>query len=121
MDLDFANAFARIWEADWNSHDLERILAHYGEEMVFTSPFAAERLGIEGGVVRGKQALRAYWAAGLAKLPDLRFEVLSVLLGTDTVVINYRNEQGRSVAEVLTFRDGLIVSGFAAYGPRPAD
>jgi hypothetical protein len=33
-----------------------------------------------------------------------------------TVVINYRNEHGQAVAEVLTFRDGLVCRGFGACG-----
>ncbi|MBB4943053.1 hypothetical protein FHR32_007453 [Streptosporangium album] len=33
------------------------------------------------------------------------------------MVINYRNERGQTVAEVLTFREGLIYRGFGAYGP----
>jgi hypothetical protein len=35
------------------------------------------------------------------------------------VVINYRNEAGRSVSEVLRLCDGRVVEGFGAYGPIP--
>jgi ketosteroid isomerase-like protein len=117
MDLEFAERFAEVWVADWNSHDLERILAHYTDDIVFASPRIAELLGEPLGEVRGKAALRAYWGAGLQKLPDLRFTVEDVRVSVDTLVINYRNEQGRAVAEVLTFREGLVCRGFGAYGP----
>ena len=120
MDLAFAQRFAGQWEADWNSHDLERVLAHYTDDVVFVSPRIVQFVGDPSGEVRGKEALRAYWSRGLELLPDLRFTVDDVRASVDTVVINYRNEKGQSVAEVLTFRDGLICRGMGAYGPEPA-
>ena len=36
------DAFAREWIDAWNAHDLERILSHYSDEIVFTSPVAAQ-------------------------------------------------------------------------------
>jgi hypothetical protein len=63
---------------------------------------------VEGcdGVVRGKSALRNYWRDGLSRIPALRFELLGVYVGVDTIVINYRNQHGGLVSEVLRF-DGL--------------
>lgn len=116
MDLGTAERFAAEWAAAWNSHDLERILAHYTDDVEFASPKIVELLGDPSGVARGKEALRAYWAAGLKLLPDLHFEVEQVRVSTDSVVIAYRNERGRGVTEVLTFRDGLVCRGFGAYG-----
>ncbi|MFG2849030.1 nuclear transport factor 2 family protein [Kitasatospora sp. NPDC048296] len=117
MDLEFATRFARDWAAAWNSHDLERILAHFTEDVVFASPRIVEIIGDPSGEVRGKDALRDYWAKGLEHLPDLHFTVEDVRASVDTLVINYRNERGRAVAEVLTFRDGLVCRGLGAYGP----
>ncbi|MFH8381828.1 nuclear transport factor 2 family protein [Kitasatospora sp. NPDC018058] len=117
MDLDFATRFAQDWAAAWNSHDLERILAHYTDDIVFASPRIVEIIGDPAGEVRGKDALRVYWAKGLEYLPDLHFTVEDVRSSVDTLVINYRNERGQAVAEVLTFRDGLVCRGFGAYGP----
>ena len=34
-----ADALAEHWIAAWNNHDLERILSHYAEDVVFSSPF----------------------------------------------------------------------------------
>ena len=31
------HAFAIEWEAVWNSHNLDRILAHYAEDVIFRS------------------------------------------------------------------------------------
>lgn len=117
MDIDDALRFAASWAANWNSHDLDRVLADYAEDVVFRSPFAATVVGTD--TIVGKPALREYWTAGLARLPNLHFTVSGVQVCLDTVVINYRNEAGRSVSEVLRLRDGLVVEGFGAYGPIP--
>ncbi|MEY9937719.1 nuclear transport factor 2 family protein [Streptacidiphilus sp. MAP5-3] len=119
MDLAYAQRFAEQWAADWNSRDLERILSHYTDDVVFASPRIATILGDPSGRVEGKAALRAYWAEGLRQLPSLHFTVEDVRASVDTVVINYRNERGQAVAEVLTFRNEQVCRGFGAYGPEP--
>ena len=116
MDLAFAHSFADEWVAAWNSHDLERILEHYTDDVVFASPRVVELMGEPRGEVRGKEALRAYWGRGLEQLPDLLFCLEEVLISVDSIVINYRNERQQAVAEVLTFRDGRVCRGFGAYG-----
>ena len=60
--------------------------------------------------MRGKAALREYWTTALAALPELRFEVVGVYQGQSVLVINYCNERGRLVNEVLEF-DGPRASG----------
>lgn len=106
-----AAAFARTWADEWNAHDLDAILTRYAADVVFRSPVAVQVLGVPDGTIRGIDALRKYWSAGLAANPDLRFEVLEVFEGIDTLVIRFRSEKGEARAEVLTFRDGLIAEG----------
>jgi ketosteroid isomerase-like protein len=117
MDAKFALGFAEEWEAGWNSHDLERILAHYADDVVFSSPHIVERFGKPSGEVHGKLSLHAYWGAGLERETELRFAVEDVRIAVDTLVINYRNQHGHAVTEVLRFRDGLVCWGCAAYAP----
>ncbi|MER5353743.1 nuclear transport factor 2 family protein [Kitasatospora sp. NPDC002551] len=117
IDHAFAQRFAEEWVATWNSRDLEGVLAHYTDDVVFVSPRAVSVLGEPSGEVRGKDALRAYWGKALALLPGLHFTLDSVRVAVDTIVIDYRNERGVAVAEALTFRDGLVCRGFGAYGP----
>lgn len=104
-------AFAQNWAEEWNSHNLDRVLAHYASDVVFRSSRAAQVLPDSDGVVRGIEELRQYWSAALALVPDLHFEVLEVYAGIDTLVIRFRNQLGKVRCEVLTFRDDLIVSG----------
>jgi ketosteroid isomerase-like protein len=108
-------AFAESWLDAWNAHDLERVLRHFADDAVFLSPFAARILPESDGVLRGKAAVREYWTAGLAAMPDLHFEIVDVFTGVDTVVINYRNQSGGLVNEVMTFKDGLVVRGEGTY------
>ncbi len=106
--------FARDWEAAWNSRDVEAVLMHFHEDAVFTSP-VAKQIGLaQDGIVNGKDALRRYWTAGLALNAGLRFQVTAVYQGVNTLVITFKNEQGIDRAEVLTFRQGLVVEGHGA-------
>jgi len=106
--------FASRWCAQWNDHDLEGLLTHFTDDVVFTSPVASRILGGDG-IVRGKAALRAYWQRGLEMIPDLRFEVIDVYGGVDTLVINYRDQAGTRVCEVLTFVGELVSEGHGTY------
>lgn len=65
--------------------------------------------------MRGKAALREYWTEGLRRIPDLRFEVVASYVGVDTLVINYRNQRGGLVNEVLVFDGALVVQGHGTY------
>ncbi|MFB9235839.1 nuclear transport factor 2 family protein [Plantactinospora siamensis] len=120
MDQSWAESFARRWVRAWNAHDVEAVLAHFAEDVVFTSPVAARVVPDSGGVIRGRAALRAYWTAALRTVPDLRFEVESLFVGVDTLMIAYRNQRGDLAAEVLEVRDGLVVRGHGAYRAAPA-
>ena len=109
-----AAAFAHAWEAAWNSHDLDRILAHYAEDVVFRSRKAVDLVG--AGEVRGKPALRAYWEKALKQQPDLHFTVQTVYAGQAMMVITYTNHKGVAAAETLRFRaDGLVVEASACH------
>lgn len=97
---------AREWVSAWNSHDLERILEHYDDNVVLISPIAAKLLGNDG-VVRGKPALREYFRRGLEAYPELRFELIDVLWGMETIVLYYRNQvRGTKTAEVMELSAG---------------
>ena len=123
MDPDWARSFAGNWVKAWNAHDVDAVLRHFRDDVVFSSPMAARVFEGSDGVVRGKAALREYWAEGLRRIPDLRFEIESLYLGVHTLVINYRNERGGVVNEVLVFDGPLVAEGHGTYlapaGQRP--
>jgi len=111
-----AREFAQQWVDAWNAHDLDGVLAHFTDDAEFASPVAAQLLPETSGILRGKDAIRAYWAIGLERIPDLHFEVVDVYTGVGVVVIHYRNHVGGLVNEVLHLNeDGLVVRGFGTY------
>jgi ketosteroid isomerase-like protein len=123
MDVATAQDFAASWVKAWNAHDLEQLLGHFADDVVFASPVAAQLFDGSDGVLRGKAALRDYWAQGLRLIPDLHFTVLDVYVGVSAVVINYRNQKGARVSEVLIFDGPLVVQGHGTYlggDPNPA-
>ena len=104
--MDF-EAFAVEWEVAWNSHDIDRILSHYTDDVVFRSRKAIALVGT--GEVQGKANLRTYWLAALERQPDLKFSVQHVFKGHEMMVISYENHRGVLAAETLYFaRDGLV-------------
>lgn len=107
--------FAADWVAAWNSHDVEAVLAHFHDDVLFTSPIAVQVVPDTNGVVRGKEALRHYWTTALALFPDLHFDVIDTYRGESTLVINYRNHRGQLVNEVLTFDGDLVREGHGTY------
>jgi len=104
--MDYSN-FAKTWERDWNSHDLDRILSHYTPDIIFRSRKALTFVGT--GEIHGRAALRAYWHKALSGQPDLHFTVLQVFEGHRMLTLTYRNHKGVLAAETLWFdAHGLI-------------
>jgi len=104
-----AHAFARAWIAGWNARDLEAILAHYADDVIFSSPKALQITG--RAQVVGKAALRAYWEKALAKAPDLRFDLETVYVGADAITIAYLRNGETRVCETMEFSGDRIVRG----------
>lgn len=116
IDQAFAEHFAADWIASWNAHDLDRILAHYADNFEMTSPVIVQIAGEPSGKLRGKQAVGAYWRKALQLIPDLHFELLSVLVGVGSITLYYKGARGRLAAEVFHFgADRKVVKAFAHY------
>jgi hypothetical protein len=107
--------FAEEWSAAWNRRDVDAVLAHFHDDVVFTSPYAAEFVPGSAGVVRGKAALREYWCTALQAIPNLHFDIVGVYGGASVLVINYRNQGGALVNEVLEFDGELVRRGHGTY------
>lgn len=117
ISREFAAHFAEEWIAAWNSHDLERVLAHYSDDFEMSSPYIARIAGEPSGMLKGKVAVSAYWAKALKRMPDLRFELVETLAGVDSVVLYYRSAGGMA-AEVFIFDTrGKVARAHAHYTP----
>jgi ketosteroid isomerase-like protein len=115
MESDFAQRFTNEWLDAWNNHDIDAILSHFHDDVVFSSPGAQRILGDSKGYVRGKDDLRTYWTEGLRRSADLHFTLEGIYVGIDTLVINYRNQAGGRVNEVLKFEGSLVIEGHGTY------
>lgn len=113
-------AFAARWAASWNVGEVEKVPAHFHDDIVFTSPTALEVVG--SPAMHGKDALRAYWVAALLRSGALHFTVKHVLWDPERreVAIVYTSEiDGRKkrIAEHLRFdTSGLVVAAEVFHG-----
>jgi ketosteroid isomerase-like protein len=115
LEPSFVQHFAQEWISAWNSHDIERILAHYTEDVVLTSPVALKRFG--KSTVQGKVALRDYFQCGLQAYPDFRFDLIDVFWGADTVALLYSSSfrTARTIEVMQLAPSGLVARVWANY------
>lgn len=115
MKID-ANRFVRQWIEAWNSHDLEKILSHYTADFEITTPMIKSVMGMEVNSLKGREAVRKYWAAALQKMPELYFELKEVTVGVDSIAVYYRSVLGKHTIEVMFINDeGKIHQVIAHY------
>jgi ketosteroid isomerase-like protein len=111
-----AAAFGREWIDAWNAHDLDRILAHYREDVEFRSPFVVQIAGEPSGLLKGRERLRVYFAEALRKYPDLKFSDVRAHAGISSVTLTYLSVKGLHAAEVMVLDEaGRVVRVDAHY------
>jgi ketosteroid isomerase-like protein len=113
MSETHADDFVTNWLDAWNAHDLDRITAHYHDDVEYYSPFVARlstRLSKEQDHLRGKEAVRDYVASALERFPDLELgPVISVAPGAGSVAAVYRSVEGLLAIETLVLDEGGLV------------
>jgi ketosteroid isomerase-like protein len=111
-----AHELSEHWIQAWNSHDLDEIMSHYAEDVVLVSPIAATILSDPSGTVRGKKALRDYFQKGLEVYPNLKFELIDVMWGLNSVVLYYVNQSGTKSGEFMEVSSsGKVIKVVANY------
>jgi ketosteroid isomerase-like protein len=122
MNRDEAVEYTRRWTDAWNRLDVEAVLEHFDDDVIFSSPKALAAVGMP--TVRRKGALRDYWMMALQPVKSLRFTLVRVIWDPDTselVIIYDRQIDGRCdrASEILQFgREGRVVRGEVFYGVR---
>ena len=115
MDIAHAREHAQAWVEAFNAHDLDAVMAFYAEAIELHSPLAARAFGGDG-VLKGKAAVREFFALGLAN-PKLQFELVDVLVGVRAITVLYRNQAGVLVADSEEFdAGGRICRMTSCYG-----
>jgi ketosteroid isomerase-like protein len=113
-----SRAFAERWVSEWNRKDVEAVLAHFSEDVVFASPRAKAIVG--SSRVEGKTKLREYWIRALSRVQSIHFVLDHVISDGRRVGIVYVAEMdGRRMRAVEFLRfgdDGLIHEGEAMHG-----
>jgi hypothetical protein len=110
--------FADQWVSDWNRKDVEAVLAHFGEQVIFTSPRAVAVLG--SPTVEGKARLREYWTRAISRIQTIHFTLDYVIGDRERIGIVYVSEingkRMRSVEFLVFGEDGLVCEGEAMHG-----
>ena len=103
-----AVAIANEWIEAFNAHDLPRILTHYHDDVVLSSPIALRLTG--RAQVEGKVALERYFDLGLQRAPHLKFTLIEVLPGATSLCVRYHTNVGdRAACECMEIGpDGRI-------------
>ena len=113
-----ARAFADRWISEWNRKDVEAVLSHFSESVVFTSPRAKAIVG--SSRVEGKSSLREYWRKAIDRIQTIHLTLDYVISDGDRVSIVYIAEiDGRRMrcVEFMFFGDdGLVRLGEAMHG-----
>jgi len=87
-----------------------------------TSPFIHLLANEPAGTLKGKDRIGDYWKEALALFPDVYFEMISVLIGVDSITLNYRGSSGPLVTEILFFdQEGRVVKGIVHYAASDDD
>ncbi|WP_158002567.1 cupin domain-containing protein [Methyloterricola oryzae] len=119
IDAQTARRFAESRIDAWSRHDLDAVLSHYVEDFEFSSPLIVDIAGEPSGHLKGKNAIRAYWAKGLERLSDLHFDLVEMLGGIDQAVLYYRGHRGMA-AECFEFDGtGKVIRASANYADAP--
>jgi len=115
IDKIFAEHFAADWIDSWNQHDLTRILSHYTDDFEMSSPVIIQVAGEPTGTLKGKDAVGSYWAKALQLVPNLHFELITILVGINSITLYYNGVRGLS-AEVFHFnQDKKVTMAYAHY------
>jgi ketosteroid isomerase-like protein len=107
-------SIARRWFAAFNAHDLEALLSLYADDAQHYSPKLKLRQPETAGLIKGKDALRAWWRESFDRLPTLRYEPTKFIADDANVFMEYTRyaagDEPMTVGEVLVISGGLIVA-----------
>jgi len=120
MNANNNKEIARKWFKAFNEHNLENLLNLYKEEAQHFSPKLKVRHPETRGLIKGKDALRAWWKDSFERLPSLSYEPVEFTADETRVFMEYirhvKGEDDLSVGEVLEIEGGLISSSRVYHG-----
>jgi hypothetical protein len=112
----FAKSFADEWIHAWNNRDIEAIMSHYVDNVVFSSPFILKVQVNDNGTIHGKSELKKYFERALEKNPDLHFDLKHIMVGIKSITLIYTRKKTMLASEVMILNDeGKVVEGLSHY------
>ncbi|MBI4945905.1 MAG: nuclear transport factor 2 family protein [Bacteroidetes bacterium] len=111
---------AKQWLKAFNEHNLENLLALYGDNAEHFSPKLKIRKPETNGLIKGKAAMHLWWQDAFDRLPTLAYKEVSITANNERVFMEYTRivsgEENMNVAEVLEIKNGLIVASRVYHG-----
>ena len=109
LSRDHVRQFVDEWLTAWNGADLPAIMSHYEDDVEFSSPLIAKRLGRPSGKIHGAAELRAYFQSSLSGEVPPRFTLSSIAIGTDSFAIIDENHRSQTVVETFFPRPDMKI------------
>ena len=89
----FAKSFADKWVHAWNNKDIEAIMNHYVDDVVFSSPFILKAQMNVTGTIYGKAELKTYFERAISKNSDLHFDLKHIMVGIKSITLIYTRKR----------------------------
>ena len=113
MNSSELNEIAQHWFAAFNDKDLDRLLALYDDNAEHFSPKLKVRHPETKGLIKGKEALQAWWRDAFNRLPLLQYQIIRLTPHDDRVFMEYvrhvNGEEDLYVGEMLEIQNGMII------------
>jgi hypothetical protein len=120
MEAAALNTIAHQWFEAFNAHHLENLLALYNDQAEHYSPKLKVRHPETRGLIKGKNALRAWWKDAFERLPSLQYEVVRLTPHDNRVFMEYirhvSGEEDLLVGEMLEVQEGQIIRSSVFHG-----
>jgi len=94
-------ALVSDWIDSWNRHDLDGIMTHYADPVVFEANTVVSRWNRPDGRLHGVVELRKHFQRGLDLAPALHFELEDVFTAPSGYAALYRRDNGNRVLDVV--------------------
>jgi hypothetical protein len=111
---------ANLWFKAFNEHNLEDLLSLYDDSADHYSPKLKIRKPETNGLIKGKDALRAWWKDCFERLPTLKYQVNKLTADSEQVFMEYtrkvEGEEDMEIGEVLEIKGGKIVFSRVYHG-----